>query len=73
MYTKKNVIEIKNEIKCNFLGRNDGDDFKNRFLDLRMKSDFRVFGSELQEKIHCYVMELIPCLVVCFSEIIKVL
>ena len=24
IYTKKKVIEVKNEVKCNFLGINDG-------------------------------------------------
>ena len=31
IYTKKKVIEIKNKVKRNFLGRNGGGDFKNRF------------------------------------------
>ena len=33
IYAEKKVIEVKNEVKRNFLGRNDGD-FKNRFLNL---------------------------------------
>ena len=38
-----------------------------------MKSDFRVFGRVFQDtRIHWYVMELIPCLVVCFSGIVTV-
>ena len=24
IYTKKKVIEVKNKVKCKFLGRNDG-------------------------------------------------
>ena len=41
IYTKKKVIEIKNEVKCNFLGRNDGVTLRKRFLDLRIKYDWR--------------------------------